>query len=211
MWYVKTKKIPDWSAATRHLRRADPKLAKIIKKVGPCTINSRRDYFPFLCVCIFNQQISMKIAAILYGRFRDMFSDRKPDAKHLLELHERSPDWVKLCGVSRQKREYLLDLSRKFIDGHIPTRRLNRMSDEEVIESLTQIKGIGQWTAEMFLMFVLNRPDVLPVDDLGLREAVKRLYQLRERPDAKKLRKIAELWRPWRTVATWYLWRGMED
>src|SRR5450432_534253 len=210
MWYVKSKTKPDWSAATHYLRRADPKLAKMIKKVGPCTIVPRRDYYPFLCVCIFNQQISMKIAAILYGRFRDLFPRRKPHPKHLLDLHERDELWIKKCGVSRQKREYLLDLSRKFIEGKIPTRKFARMSDEEVIESLTQIKGIGRWTAEMFLMFVLDRPDVLPVDDLGLREAVKRLYNLRERPDAKKLRKIAESWRPWRSIATWYLWRGME-
>ena len=207
---MKSKIKTDWSAATRHLSRVDPKLAAIIKKVGPCTITARRDYYPFLCVCIFNQQISTKIAALLYGRFRNMFPRRKPDAKHLLALHQRDENWPKLCGVSRQKREYLLDLSRKFVEGKIPTRKFSRMSDEEVIESLTQIKGIGRWTAEMFLMFVLDRPDVLPVDDLGLREAVKRVYKLRERPDAKKLKALAEKWRPWRTVATWYMWRSMK-
>jgi DNA-3-methyladenine glycosylase II len=128
----------------------------------------------------------------------------------VFDLLSQTQDMAPRCGLSRQKRKYLIDLSQKFLDKKIPTRKFANMGEEQIIESLTQINGVGQWTAEMFLMFVLNRPDVLPVDDLGLREAVKRAYKLRERPDAKKLKKIAEPWRPWRTVATWYLWRGME-
>lgn len=209
MWYVKAKSKPDWSAAKRHLSRVDPVLARIVKRVGPCTLVPRRDYFNILCVSIFNQQISTKIATILFNRFRDEFPRRKPTPARALKLLQEG-EGFKRCGLSRQKRAYLIDLSEKFIDRKIPVRRLARMSDDEVIEALTQVKGIGRWTAEMFLMFVLNRPDVLPVDDLGLREAVKRAYRLSERPDAKKLREMAEPWAPWRSIATWYLWRGME-
>ncbi len=211
MWYVTSKSKPDWSAARRHLRRVDPVLAPIIKRVGPCTLVPRRDYYRVLCISIFNQQISMKIADMLFNRFRDQFPRRTPTPARVLDLLSRDGELVKGCGVSRQKRSYLIDLSQKFIAGQIPTRRLSRMSDDEVIESLTQVKGIGRWTAEMFLMFVLNRPDVLPVDDLGLREGVKRAYNLSERPTAKELSELGEKWRPWRSVATWYLWRAIED
>jgi DNA-3-methyladenine glycosylase II len=126
-----------------------------------------------------------------------------------LELLGRGDEQVlRRCGLSRQKRAYLIDLSRRFVDGSIPVRRLGRMNDEAVIAALVEVKGIGRWTAEMFLIFVLNRPDVLPVDDLGLREGVRILYGLAERPGGKLVTELAEKWRPWRTVATWYLWRG---
>jgi DNA-3-methyladenine glycosylase II len=211
MWYVKSKDKPDWSVARRQLSRADPVLAKIIRRVGPCTIVPRRDYFNLLCISIFNQQISMKIAAILFERFRDLFPGRRPTPERLLEMLRTSADCLKGCGASRQKRAYLLDLAEKFVNKQIPTHRFWRVTDDQVAESLTQVKGIGRWSAEMFLMFVLNRPDVLPVDDLGLQEAVKRAYGLRERPDKKTLTAMGEKWRPWRTVATWYLWRGLEN
>ena len=116
-------------------------------------------------------------------------------------------DILRKCGLSRQKASYLQDLSRHFLDGRIPTRRLGRMGDEEVVESLVEVKGIGRWTAEMFLIFTLNRPDVLPLDDLGLREGVREVYGLPERPGAKALSELAERWRPFRTVGTWYVWR----
>jgi DNA-3-methyladenine glycosylase II len=210
MWYVKNKIKTDWSAAIRHLRRVDPILAKMIKRVGPCTIVPRRDYYNLLCISIFNQQISTKIATILFNRFCDLFPNRKLTPQRVLDLLNQNVDMAPRCGLSRQKRKYLIDLSQKFLDKKVPTRKFAQMSDDQIIESLTQINGVGRWTAEVFLMFVLNRPDVLPVDDLGLREAVKRAYKLRDRPDAKKLKKIAAPWQPWRTVATWYLWRGME-
>src|SRR5439155_25312172 len=104
---------------------------------------------------------------------------------------------------------YLQDLAEHFVAGMIPTRRLTAMSDDEVIESLVRVKGIGRWTAEMFLMFTLNRPDVLPVDDLGLQKGAQRFFKLKKMPDKKKLTKLAEPWRPYRSIATWYVWRGM--
>jgi DNA-3-methyladenine glycosylase II len=211
MWYTSSSAKPDWSTARRHLSRVDPVLAPIIRRVGPCTLVPRRDYYNLLCISIFNQQISTRIATILYNRFRGRFPRRRPTPARVLEFLNCDGELVKRCGISRQKRGYLLDLSQRFVEGRIPTRSFRRMSDEQVMQSLTQVKGIGRWTAEMFLMFVLNRPDVLPVDDLGLREAVKRAYNMRDRPDAKRLTRLAEPWRPWRSIATWYLWRGLED
>jgi DNA-3-methyladenine glycosylase II len=203
--------IENWSAAVAHLSATDPIIARLIDQVGPCLIRPRRDYFPALCKAIFSQQISTRIAAILFERFRALFPGRRPTPVAVLAAFKgaAAQTTVRACGLSRQKKLYLIDLARHFADGRIPTRRLNRMNDDQVIESLTAVHGIGRWTAEMFLMFVLNRPDVLPVDDLGLRQAVKVFYRLREMPDAARTRRIAKNWSPWRSVATWYLWRGL--
>ena len=111
------------------------------------------------------------------------------------------------CGLSRQKAAYIRDLATRFAAGSVPTRRLSAMADEAVIDALVEVKGIGRWTAEMFLIFVLNRPDVLPVDDLGLREGVRALYGLPARPSAARLTELCERWRPYRSIATWYVWR----
>src|ERR1051325_7522595 len=174
MWFEPPPADPDWKRAARHLRRADPVLAKVIDRVGPCTLHPRRDYFVVLCKAIFTQQISTPVAAVLFGRFRELFPLRRPTPALVAEaLANNHVEVLRKCGLSRQKAAYLQDLSRHFLDGRVPTRRLGRMSDEEVIEALVEVKGIGRWTAEMFLIFTLNRPDVLPVDDLGLREGVR--------------------------------------
>jgi DNA-3-methyladenine glycosylase II len=119
-----------------------------------------------------------------------------------------SEEKIKYCGLSQQKRAYVADLAKHFVDGEIPTRSFAGMDDETIIEHLTRVKGIGRWTAEMFLMFVLNREDLLPVDDLGLVESMRVHYGLAKRPTKKEAMEIGEKWRPYRTVATWYLWRG---
>ena len=207
MWFNTPANQPDWREAARHLRRADPALRRIIQQVGPCTLTCQRDYFSFLCKAIFNQQLSTKVAAVLFGRFRDEFPRRRPTPPLVLKMLEGDVQGLRRCGLSRQKAAYLRDLANHFVDSRIPTRRLSRMTDEEVIEALVNVKGVGRWTAEMFLMFVLNRPDVLPVDDLGLREGVREIYGLAERPKADDLRAIAESWKPYRSIATWYVWR----
>lgn len=212
MWFEKPPRTRDWSEGLRFLRRADPVMAKIIQRVGPCTLAPRRDYFVVLCKSIYTQQISTRIATILFNRFRDQFPQRRPTPARVLELLDGRPagdELVKRVGLSRQKRAYVCDLSQRFLDGSIPTRRFASMSDDEIIESLTEVNGIGRWTAEMFLIFVLNRPDVWPVDDLGLREAYRIAYKLRERPKPRELIEMGERFRPWRTVATWYLWRSL--
>jgi len=209
MWFETPSRDPDWSAALKLLRR-DPVMRKLIARVGPCTLHPRRDFFVVLCKSIFTQQISTKVATTLFGRFRNQFPMRRPTPA-LVATFLRSGDdqLIRTCGLSRQKRAYVLDLAERFTAGEIPTRRFARMSDEQIIESLTRVNGVGRWTAEMFLIFVLNRPDVLPVDDLGVREGAKVAYGLKERPTAKALTDLGERFRPYRTIATWYLWRGL--
>ena len=185
----------------------DRAFAKIIRQVGPCTLAPRRDYFVVLCKSIFNQQISTKVAAVLFARFRNQFPRQRPTPQGVIEFLSGKPEAVRAVGLSRQKAIYLRDLAEHFIDGRIPTRKLCRLDDEAVIEALVGVKGIGRWTAEMFLMFTLNRPDVLPVDDLGLREGVRDILKLPERPTPKEVIEMGEKWRPYRTVATWYIWR----
>ena len=202
---------PDWSVALGHLRKVDPVMKGLIAKVGPCRLEPRRDYFVMLANAIVSQQISTKVAEVLFNRFKDQFPRRKPTPELTTRFLAGEEALVRACGLSRQKHSYLIDLSLHFTTGKIPVRRFARMSDDEVIESLTQVKGIGRWTAEMFLIFVLNRPDVFPVDDLGIQEAYKKFYKLPERPTPKKLLPLGEAWRPWRTVATYYLWRALED
>jgi DNA-3-methyladenine glycosylase II len=202
---------PDWSRALRALRR-DPILRPVIARVGPCTLAPRNDAFISLVQSIYAQQISTKIATTLYLRFAEKFPRRKPTPALVVKALSGAwpDDEIKRCGLSRQKRAYVHDLAGHFCRREINPRQLARADDETVIESLTRVKGIGRWTAEMFLMFNLNRPDVLPVDDLGIREAVRQLYALQHRPKADELRAIAEPWRPWRTIACWYLWRGFQ-
>ena len=208
VWFEQPDRRPDWAPAIKHLSSVDPVLRRVIQRVGPCTLAPRRDYFVVLCKAIFTQQISTAVATVLFGRFRDLFPQRRPTPTLVLAALKRDPAAVmRHCGLSRQKAAYLQDLAHHFVNSRIPTRRLSRMDDEAVIESLVNVKGIGRWTAEMFLMFVLNRPDVLPVDDLGLREGVREMYDLSERPAVKALTELAEIWRPWRSVATWYVWR----
>jgi DNA-3-methyladenine glycosylase II len=208
VWFEQHVNGVDWLPAVRHLNRVDPALGRVIQKVGPCTLAPRRDYFVVLCKAIFTQQISTAVAAVLFGRFRELFPRRRPTPALVLEALRREPaEVIRRCGLSRQKAVYLQDLAQHFVDNRIPTRRLARMDDEAVIEALVNVNGIGRWTAEMFLIFTLNRPDVLPVDDLGLREGVRVIYRLGERPAAKLLTEMGERWRPWRSVATWYVWR----
>jgi len=208
MWFDSATAQPDWKAGERHLCRVDPVLRAIIKKVGPCTLHRRRDYFVVLCQSIFSQQISVAVAATLFKRFRNQFPRQRPTPARVIELLTKLQQQnLTGYGLSRQKMAYVLDLARHFESGKLKTRDFTRLDDEQIIEALTDVKGIGRWTAEMFLIFVLNRPDVYPVDDLGLRKSVQRAYGLAEIPTVKKLHELAEGWKPYRSLATWYLWR----
>jgi DNA-3-methyladenine glycosylase II len=203
-------KTVDWTAARRHLEK-DPILRRIMDSVGPCTLHPRRDHFVLLCKSIYSQQISTTVANVLFGRFREKFPRKRPTPALVrkLLLHGSEAD-LKGCGLSRQKKKYLIDLAEHFLSGKIPNHRLSQLTDEEVIRALTAVNGIGQWTAEMFLMFVLNRPDVWPLDDLGLQRAVKQAYSLKQWPKKTKLIKISQPWRPYRTIASWYLWHAAD-
>ena len=156
---------------------------------------------------IVSQQLSTSAAATIHARLIALVGKEQPLPEDWLALND--PD-LRAAGLSRQKIAYIRDLARHVHDGLLPMAKLHRMSDDEVIAALTEVKGIGVWTAQMFLMFRLNRPDILPVLDLGIRNAFRRAYKLRKEPTEKRMRAIAKPWTPYRSVASWYLWQSLE-
>jgi DNA-3-methyladenine glycosylase II len=198
----------DYTIARRYLMKADPKLNQIIKRVGPCELHAAapRDAFEALCMSIASQQLSVKAAATIFGRFCDLFPNRKPTPERVMTL---SDDQIRAAGFSRPKVSFIKDLAERVLDGRLDLKALKKHPDDEVMRQLVAVKGIGRWTAEIFLMFRLGRPDILPADDLGLMNAVQRAYGLRKRPDAKRLRQMGEAWKPHRSVAAWYLWQSL--
>jgi DNA-3-methyladenine glycosylase II len=197
----------DLNKALRRLRR-DPHLAPLIAANGKPTFRPTSNAFRTLTETIIYQQISGKAAEAILGRFLDLFPKRcfpKPADVLAIPLPR-----LRAAGLSSQKSTYLLDLAAKFNIGLIQPRKFSKMADEEISTHLIQVKGIGQWTADMFLMFALNRPDVLPVGDLGIRQGFKKLFNLSDMPTVEEMTTLAEPWRPYRTVASWYLWRILE-
>ena len=194
--------------AVRILRRRDPVLRTIISQVGPCPLKPLRHYHWALAEAIVSQQLSVAAAATIFKRLRRLYPQHRiPRPQDLLSTPDQR---LRAVGLSRQKIAYLKVLSRAFLDGVLPWRRFHRMSDDEVIVALTALHGIGRWTAEMFLIFVLVRLDVFPVDDLGLQKAIQRAYGLRHHPSTATMHRIAKRWAPYRTVATWYLWASRD-
>ena len=199
----------DYSKARRLLSRRDPVIRDLIRRHGPCGLADAQheDAFTALTHSIISQQLSTKAAATIARRFAALFGGiPTPAAVALVDDAQ-----LRAVGLSSQKIRYMRDLCSRVADGSLTLEKVNELSDEDVIQSLTQIKGIGRWTAEMFLMFRLHRPDVLPVDDLGILKAVQRAYGLRTLPRAERLTKIGEPWRPYRSVACWYLWASLEN
>jgi DNA-3-methyladenine glycosylase II len=194
-----------WQRAKRALARRDPVLAGIIRARPRIALESRGDPFQTLARSIVGQQISVKAAQSVWNRFAAAVPAVEPAAVAALRLRR-----LRTCGLSARKSEYLRDLARHFVDGSIRVERWPHMDDEAVIAELVAVRGIGRWTAEMLLMFSLLRPDVLPVDDLGLRRAAGRLYFDGADVGADDLRALGARWAPWRSVATWYLWRSLE-
>lgn len=199
------------AAAVRHLKQADPVLRRLIAAVGPCRIEEEcsTNRFGTLVDAIIYQQLSYKAAQTISRRFQQLYGangrGRMPRPEEILRTPARK---LRGAGLSRQKLGYMRDLAAKAADGTLHLRRYARMTDDEVIANVTQVKGIGRWTAEMFLIFCLRRPDVLPVDDLGIQYAFQQAYGLRKPPSEEWMRRTAEAWRPWRTIASWYLWRA---
>jgi DNA-3-methyladenine glycosylase II len=192
--------------AIRHLRRVDPVMALIIRQVGPFEINLNRGRFQSLARAIIFQQLAGRAATAIYGRVVALFPGRSfPTPAQMLAISE---DRLRKAGLSRQKTLYLRDLAQHVANKSLNFHRFGKMDDDEIIAELTRVKGIGRWTAEMFLMFNLGRADVLPLDDLGLRIAVRQAYRLPALPTKRELAEIGERWRPHRTVASWYLWRS---
>jgi DNA-3-methyladenine glycosylase II len=196
--------------AVRHLKRADPVLAQVIETVGPCRLALRTEgtHFEALARSICFQQLAGKAAATIHGRFAALFPGSRPTPEHMLKLSETQ---LRGAGLSGQKLGYLRDLANKVHSGELPLGAIESMSDDEVVQHLTQVKGIGRWTAQMFLMFRLGRPNVLPELDLGIQNAVKRAYRMRKRPTPKHLKRVGAKWSPHATVACWYLWRSLDN
>ncbi|HXE62498.1 MAG TPA: DNA-3-methyladenine glycosylase [Bryobacteraceae bacterium] len=192
-------------AAIKHLKK-DPVLGPIITRHGKFAMNYGEPEFEYLVRSIVYQQLSGRVASVIYGRFRDALGGSvTPDA--ILKLR---PERMRKLGLSGQKTTYIRELAKHTKKGTVVFERLPEMADSEVIEHLTQVKGIGVWTAHMFLIFALRRPDVLPTGDLGIRTAIQKAWNLPELPKPAEIEKIAAGWRPWASVASWYLWRSLD-
>jgi DNA-3-methyladenine glycosylase II len=192
--------------AILHLKKSDPILRAIIERVGPYKIEYGEPTFHSLAESILYQQLNGKAAVVIFNRFTKAAGDPlTPEG--ILKL---SDEQMRAVGLSKQKTAYLRDLAQKTKDGLLNFERLGGMTDAEVIEHLTQVKGVGVWTAHMFLMFTLRRPDILPTGDYGIQAAMKKHYHKRKWPKPKDMEKIAKSWAPYRSVACWYLWRSMD-
>lgn len=197
-------------AAVRHLQRHDPVLASVVARHGPHRFDLRTDgtHFDAIARAIVSQQLSVRAASTIHGRFRELYEaaggtpariGRIPDAR------------LREAGLSRQKIAYIRDLARRVASGELDLESVDGMTDAELIERLTAVKGVGKWTAQMFLMFRLGRPDVFPTLDLGIQKAIQRAYGLRKLPSEQRLEKLGRCWAPYRTIACWYLWRSLDQ
>jgi DNA-3-methyladenine glycosylase II len=186
--------------------KQDPNLVKIIDRIGDYQIKKRNNHFAVLVESIISQQLASAAAEAIFGRFKKLYP-KFPVASQILNTKDAK---LRSAGLSSMKVEYLKDLARKIEDGKLKMRNLSKMNDDDVIEHLTQVKGIGRWTAEMFLIFSLGRLDVLPTGDLGLRKGVQVAFSLSELPKPKEVEEIGVRWKPYRSVATWYLWKSLQ-
>ena len=188
----------------RHVRRQDPLLAQVIRRVGRCGIEPQGDPYRALVRAVIYQQLAGKAAAAIAGRFRARHRGRYPRPEVLLETRDAE---LREVGLSRQKIASLRAVATAFAEGSLDNRRLRRMDDAAVVEAVTQVRGIGEWTAHMLLIFSLGRADVLPVGDYGVRKGAMHLYGLDDLPKPAELEALTDAWRPWRSVGSWYLWR----
>jgi DNA-3-methyladenine glycosylase II len=205
---------PDYSEAVEHLRDADLVMAGIIERVGPCMLGSRtdrggpaHDHYGALLRAIVGQQLSVAAARSIYGRLTDRYGGRTPSPARLLA---DDPEELRAAaGLSRSKVAFLRDLAERLESGELRLNDMEDIPDEKVAQRLVEVKGVGQWTIDMYLLFHLGRPDVLPVGDLGIRRAALLAYRLRKLPQPARLIALARPWRPWRSVASWYLWASL--
>ena len=192
--------------AVSHLKKCDPVLRAIIERVGPCRMEFGVPEFSSLAEAIVYQQLNGKAAVTIFNRFAELAGDPlTPEG--ILKL---SDEQLRSVGLSKQKSAYLKDLAAKTAAGLLDFSRLSELSDDEVIQHLTQVKGVGVWTAHMFLMFSLRRPNILPTGDYGVQVAVKKHYKKRKLPKPKEMEKIARAWEPYRSIACWYMWRSLD-
>jgi DNA-3-methyladenine glycosylase II len=198
----------DMREAEEHLKRSGRRMAQLVESVGPCQLRFTPPTFESLARSIVYQQISIRAARSIYQRVTELCAPRQvlePD-----QVVAASVERLRGCGLSSQKVAYIQDLARHTLDGRLRFTQLPQLTDEQVIATLTQVKGIGVWTAQMFLIFALQRPDILPTGDLGVRNAVKKLYRLNEAPTPAAVELRGRKWRPYASVASWYLWRSID-
>jgi DNA-3-methyladenine glycosylase II len=202
---LKSAQIP---TALQHLKQADPILAAVIDQIGPFAMKTQKSGYEVLVQAVISQQISTAAARTIRLRLQALMPEQKllPEA-----LQQLSDEQLNQIGISRQKISYLRDLTRCTLEGIIEFRRISRANDEYAIAELIQVRGIGRWTAQMYLMFSLGRPDIFAPDDLGLRNAIIKLYQVPPNSHCRDFEAIADRWKPWRSVASWYLWRSLEQ
>src|SRR5919197_154504 len=201
--------MPNVLEAERELARRDAVMHRLVRAAGPCTLGSRRqrDHFGALVQAIVFQQLAGKAADAIHRRFVGLFDGKRIDPEGVLAAgHAR----LRTVGLSEAKTLSILDLSAKVSDGTVPLRRISRYGDDEIVERLSSVRGIGRWTAEMFLMFQLGRIDVWPVDDYGVRKGYANIYGLEEMPKPKQLQELGEIFKPYRSVAAWYCWRAVD-
>lgn len=200
----------NYRPAIRHLKKVDPVLARVIESVGPCRIELRTagSHFQALTRSIVYQQLSGKAAGTILSRFNALSPGGEPTPEAVLETPD---DALRSVGLSRQKIGYMRDLASKVSTGLLPLEQVEDMDDDDLIAHLVQVKGIGRWTAQMFLMFRLGRPNVLPELDLGIQNAIKRAYRMRKRPTPRQVKRVGSKWAPHSTVACWYLWRSLDS
>ena len=200
-----------YSEAVNFLQQSDPVLAQLIEQVGPCQLDQVQqdgDLFSSLARAILYQQLSTKAAAAIHRRFLQLYPEKPfPKALDILNTPE---EVLRNVGISRPKISYLKDLANKVLSGLPLLEELEAMDDESIILTLTQVKGIGRWTVQMLLIFRMNRYDVLPVDDLGVRAGIKKVYGLDELPSKQTVERLGQRWKPYCTIASWYLWRSLE-
>src|SRR6266498_3796923 len=192
--------------AILHLKKSDPVLRAIIERIGPCRMEFGEPKFHSLAEAIIYQQLNSKAAVTIFKRFAAI-AGNPLTPEGILKL---TPEQMRAVGLSKQKSSYLLDMSERAHRGDLDFSRLAEMSDEQVIEHLTQVKGVGVWTAHMFLMFTLRRPDILPTGDYGVQAAIKKHYKKRNWPKLAVMEKIAKPWAPYRSIACWYLWKSLD-
>lgn len=190
-----------------HFKKNDPVLYSVIKNVGVHGPKTSADHFLELCEIIINQQLSDKAAATIFARFKRLFPQEKIKPRALLKLETEK---IRSCGTSKAKVSFLKDLAKKIVTEELRLDQLDKLSDELIMKELTQVKGIGPWSVEMFLMFTLGREDVFSHGDLGLKNAIKKLYKFKKDPSKKQIEKIVEKWKPYRTYACRILWKSLE-
>ena len=195
--------------AAEHLAKNDPVLRPIIERVGPTTIRPHKDYYWELVDSIISQQLSVKAARSIENRFQELFDSQVPAPKQILE---KDTEELRSVGLSRPKAGYIRDLAQHIVDGKIKFDRFNSLSNDEIMRELIDVKGIGEWTVHMFLMFCMGRLDVLPVGDLGIRNSIRVLYDFMDAPTPDEIKSISQKynWSPYESIASWYIWQNLD-